>query len=349
MDSSKKMLILNILDILEKNTDSEHTLSQKDILKILKEEYDLPAERKAVKRNLQDLIDMGYDINYSETVRMVPNPKTGELEENVITSDYYILRDFTDGELRLLIDSLLFSQHIPNSQMQELAEKLESLSNKYFRSHVKHIAAMHDDLPLNQDLFFTIEMLDEAIEKKRKVCFNYLEYGTDKKQHKKCRPDGTVREYIVSPYQMAAKGGNYYLICDYDKYDDISNYRIDRIKDIKILDEVAKPFEKLRDSDGHRLDLEKYMAEHIYMYASGTTRVRFRIVKPMISDVLNMFGTDVSFVNETATHVDVTARVNEDAMFHFAKNFAPDVLVLSPASLVKRLKEDAEKVMEAYK
>ena len=348
MEPTKKMLILNILDILRKYTDENHTLSQKDIIEILEREYEMKAERKAVRRNIQNLIDMGYEIEYSEAIRMVPNPKTKELEENTITSDYYLVRDFTDGELRLLIDSLLFSRHIPYNQCKELVQKLEGLSNIYFRAHVKHISTMPETLPQNPELFYTIEMLDEAIAKGRKVSFSYMEYGMDKNQHRKRRPDGSVREYIVTPYQMAAKDGKYYLICNYDKYNDISNYRIDRIKDIQILEEKAKPFEQLEGSGGQRLDLADYMAEHIYMYSSDKSRVTFRIVKPMISDVIDIFGMDVRFFNETDTHVDISAKVTEDAMFQFAKSYAPDVLVLGPERLVERMREDAENTCKAY-
>ena len=79
---------------------------------------------------------------------------------------------------------------------------------------------MPEDKTNNKQVFFNIDILDEAIHSKKKVSFKYLDYGTDKKQHKKCKEDGTERVYIVSPYQMAAKEGKYYLICNYDKYDD---------------------------------------------------------------------------------------------------------------------------------
>ena len=49
----KKLLILNILDILRKYTDEDHRLSQKEIAEILKNEYDMKADRKAIRRNLQ--------------------------------------------------------------------------------------------------------------------------------------------------------------------------------------------------------------------------------------------------------------------------------------------------------
>ena len=277
----KKLLIMNILDILRKYSDEDHRLSQKDIAEILKTEYDMTADRKAIRRNILNLMDCGYNIEYSESIRMVPNPKTGEPEESYLWSDFYLEREFTDGELRLLIDSLLFSKHIPYSQCKALVDKLEGLSNVYFRSRVKHIARLPEDKTDNKQLFLTIELLDEAISRGRKVSFKYLEYGTDKCHHIKTRPDGTERVYIISPYQMAAKEGKYYLICNYDKYDDISNYRLDRITELKIMDEPAKPFDTLIWTNGRTLDLATYMKEHPYMYSSDNIRAVFRVAKAM--------------------------------------------------------------------
>ena len=165
---SKKLLIMNILDILRKYTDEDHRLSQKEIVDILRREYEMKADRKAVRRNILDLIDFGYEIEYSESLRMMPNAKTGELEETYILSDFYLVREFTDAELRLLIDSLLFSRHIPYNQCKELVEKLEGLSNKYFQAHVRHIHTMPETLPQNPQLFLAIETLDEAISKGKK-------------------------------------------------------------------------------------------------------------------------------------------------------------------------------------
>ena len=344
----KKLLIVNILDILRKYSDANHRLSQKEISDLLQSEYGVTAERKAIRRNILGLMECGYEIEYTETVRMVPNPKTGVPEESYLWSGFYLVRDFTDAELRLLIDSLLFSRHIPYSQCKELVEKLEHLSNKYFRAHVRHIHTMPESQPTNKQLFFTIEILDEAISAGKKVSFTYMDYGTDKNMHRRCRQDGTVREYVVSPYQMAAKEGKYYLICNHDRFDNVSNYRVERIAEIKLLDEPARPFATLEGSGGKRLDLAKYMAEHIYMYAGGNTHVKFRIVREMICDVLDIFGQNVRFCEESDTHVCVIADVNERAMLQLAKNYGPDVLILEPKRLVDAMREDAKNLLDAY-
>ena len=334
----KKLIIMNILDILKKYTDADHRLSQKEIQDLLEREYEMKVDRKAVKRNLMNLIDFGYYINYSESIRIFKD-KDGEEQENIILSDFYLKRDFTDCELRLLIDSVLFSNYIPFKQDMDLVDKLASLSNVYFKKRVTHIARMPKEKSDNKQLFYNIELLDEAIDKERKVRFHYLEYKSDKKLHKRCDKDGKVREYVINPYQLVAKEGKYYLICNNDKYDSVGNYRVDRITDMEILDERVKPFNTLTGSDGRPLDLQEYMEKHIYMFAGENIRAVFRITKDCISDVIDMFGKDVKFSEETDTHITVTANVNELAMEQFAKAYTPWIEIIKPAKLREEMIE----------
>lgn len=358
----KKLVILYILDILQKYTDEEHRLSQKEIQDILKREYEMTVDRKAVKRNLLNLIEYGSNIEYREVSRKdifrkkdsVSYKGTSDFadkeisEDDLLWTDFYLKQKFTNEELRLLIDSLLFSKHIPYSQAKELIKKLESLSNIYFKSCSQYIYPLPVERTDNKQVFYNIAILDEAIRKKKKVLFEYAEYHTDKKMHLKKREDGSVREYIITPYQMAVQEGKYYLICNYDKYDDISNYRVDRIRNIQILEEKGKPFETLKWSGHQPMNLNEYMKEHVYMYSSENAFVKFRIVKAMISDVIDLFGKGVNFSEETDTHVSVSVHVNERAAEQFAKNYAPDVVILQPKRLRDKLRDDLKKSWEAY-
>ena len=358
----KKLVILYILDILQKYTDEEHRLSQKEIQDILKREYEMTVDRKAVKRNLLNLIEYESNIEYREVSRKdIFRKKDSVLykgtsdfadkeisEDDLLWTDFYLKQKFTNEELRLLIDSLLFSKHIPYSQAKDLITKLESLSNIYFKSCSQYIYPLPVERTDNKQVFYNIAILDDAIRKKKKVLFEYAEYHTDKKMHLKKREDGSVREYIITPYQMAVQEGKYYLICNYDKYDDISNYRVDRIRNIQILEEKGKPFETLKWSGHQPMNLNEYMREHVYMYSSENAFVKFRIVKAMISDVIDLFGKGVNFSEETDTHVSVSVHVNERAAEQFAKNYAPDVVILQPKRLRDKLRDDLKKSWEAY-
>lgn len=343
----KKLTIMNILDILKRYTDENHRLSQKEIQEILEREYDMKLDRKAVKRNLMNLIEFGYDVNYSESVRVFRD-KDGNEQENVILSDFYLEREFTDSELRLLIDSVLFSNHIPYKQDKQLVEKLSSLSNIYFKSRVRHIARMPEDKTDNKQLFYNIELLDEAITKGHRVRFRYLEYRSDKKLHKRRHSDGTVREYEINPYQLVAKEGKYYLICNNVKYDTVSNYRVDRMTDMEILPHKRRAFNTLIGSDGNQLDLNAYMEKHIYMFAGENIRAVFRAEKFILSDIIDMFGKDVKFSDESDQQITVTADVNELAMEQFAKAYTPYVEIIKPASLRERMIHNLSAGLEKY-
>jgi predicted DNA-binding transcriptional regulator YafY len=335
----KNMLVMNILEILKKHSDAEHRLNQKDIMDLLQSEYQMTVDRKAIKRNLMNLLDFGYELEYTETIR---TNKKGEQE--ALYSDWYLVRDFTDAELRLLIDSLLFSKHIPYSQCKELIEKLEGLSNKYFKSKVKHIRNLPQKMPNNKQIFYNIEVLDEAISKGKKIEFQYNDFGTDKKLHPRMSSDGEARKYVINPYQMVATNGRYYLIANYDKYANISHYRVDKISEIKILDEPIKKQKELSEN----INLPKHMAEHIYMFSGESERVTMKIEKFLVNDVIDWFGKEVSFYDETEDEVTASVVVNLQAMRYWAMQYANHAEVLKPEKLRNQVKQDLLEAVKMY-
>ena len=151
---AKKLYILYILEILKKYSDDRHRLRQQDIIDIMKKDYDISCERKAVARNISDLQELGYDI------------ETG--------GGYYLAeRDFEDSELRLLIDSVLASRYIPAKQAKDLVDRLAGQSNIYFKKQVRHVSNIEKMEHTAGQLFYTIEVLSQAIEDNRKVKFFY--------------------------------------------------------------------------------------------------------------------------------------------------------------------------------
>ena len=338
---SKKTLILNILKILQQYTDENHRLSQREIGEILEREYDIRADRKTIKRNLTDLIEAGYDLEYSESSR-----KNRQGEEEILLTDWYLNRTFTESELQLLIDGLLFSKHIPYSQCRDLVKKLEGLSSQHFHSHTGYIRTLPGDQPNNSQLFYTIEILDEAIRKKVQVAFQYLEYGTDKQLHPRRDKEGQIREYIVNPYQMAAVNGRYYLICNYDKYDNVSNYRLDRIAEICLLNAPAKDRTKVRGLE-QGLDLSRHMAEHIYMFAGESIPVTFRASKVILDDMMDWFA-EINFSNETKDTVDAAVTVNREAMLCWAMQYGRYVELLTPEDLREEIADAFLEAAEKY-
>jgi hypothetical protein len=88
---------------------------------------------------------------------------------------------------------------------------------------------------------------------------------------------------------------------------------IDRILDIELLDEPAKPLRELPGLAAS-LDLLCHMAEHIYMFSGPALPTRFRINRAALAHVFDWFGDDLRFENEISSTVEVVLRANEQAM-----------------------------------
>ena len=128
IESGKKIIILYILQILRRYTYADHTMTQQQIAERLRSEYGLEVNRSTVKRTIADLLEAGYDIQYTEVTRSYTDKKTGEKEENTIYTDLYYEHDFTGAELHMLIDGLLLSRSVPYRHRKQLIEKLGKLS-----------------------------------------------------------------------------------------------------------------------------------------------------------------------------------------------------------------------------
>ncbi len=341
----KKMVILDVLEILKKYTDENHTLTQKQISDILKRDYDITADRKSLKRYLDGLMDAGLQI----TCKEIPRASADEGEENIQYTDFALIHDISDAELKLLIDGILFSRYIPIKHRRDLIEKLENLSSKYFKTGAKNILTISGEENASKELFYNIDMIDEAISRNKKIDFNYLEYHTDKKLHKRITKNGKIRRFRVSPYKIAATNNRYYVICNNDWFGNgLSHFRIDRITNIKIVDEEDRKPETEIEGYDHGISLAKHMAEHVFMFSDKAERVKFRMKKTLLSELFDWFEPNMTFTDETEDEVTVTLVSSLQAMRLWGTQFAREVTVLSPSGLVDEIREDLREAYEKY-
>ncbi|WP_029674837.1 helix-turn-helix transcriptional regulator [Butyrivibrio sp. VCB2006] len=323
---TKKMLNLLILDVLRRYSDAEHPLTQQAIIRILRSDYGVEKiDRRSVKANVLSLVDMGYEISMEEG------------------NGYYLIsREFEDAELRLLIDSVLFSKTISDAYAKRLIEKLKSFGNIYFDMRVSHVKPTPTmNRTDNKQVLYNVSAIDEAIDNKKKISFHYCKYGLDFKMH------DLGRNYVVNPYQMVASAGHYYLLGNFDKYDDIAYYRIDKMTNVMILDEKVKPQKDVNGLEG-QLNLSKHMAEHIYMFCGETLNVTLKTTPNMMDVLVDWFGKDFKILKSTEDDLEIMVRSNENAIFCWALQYGPYVEVLSPPSLREELAKEIKKMSQKY-
>jgi predicted DNA-binding transcriptional regulator YafY len=273
-----------------------------------------------------DLIDLGYDINMDD--------------------GYYLAsREFEDAELRMLIDSVLFSRNISVTQGKRLIEKLEKQSNKYFKAKVSHVRALPDlNRTENKQIMIVLDTLNDAIDEGKKVRFMYNSYGTDFKLHPRKQD-----KYEVNPYQLVANNGRYYLIGNIDKYDELNHYRVDRITDIEKTDDAVKPMKKVKGLE-NGLNLPKHMAEHIYMFCGESVPVTLRVPVDMMDDLIDWFGKRFRIVEkeEDGKNMIISVKCNYNAMFYWALQYGAYAEVLAPDELRKELAETIRDMNKRY-
>lgn len=322
---NKKMLNMLILDILKEYSDEEHRLTQQEIIRILKSNYDMDCDRRSVKNNVLYLKELGYEISMEDGY-------------------YLISRKFDDAELRMLIDSVLFSKSMTHKQAKVLIDKLRSMGNRYFSAKVSHVYNLPELHHFeNKQLMYVLDAINDAITEKKKISFVYNEYGKDFKLHPK-----RDAKYIVNPYQIVANNGFYYLIGNYDKYDNVSHYRLDRMTEVVILDEKVKPKENVIDfANGY--NLPKHMAEHIYMFGGPSIRVKLLVPESMMNEMIDWFGKDFR-INKSKTEgmMEIVVSCNESAMFFWALQYGVYVEVVEPVALREKLKEAVDGMSRKY-
>lgn len=327
--TDKKCLNILILKILREYTDEEHCLTQQAILGILHSKYAMEYDRRTIKANIDSLRDLGYAIEHT-------------------ASGYYLSdREFDDAELRMLIDSVLFNKSLSHVQADRLIKKLTQLGNAYFPGKVRHICHLHAlQHNSNPQTMLNIDRISDAIARKRQISFIYNSYGKDLKLHPRKAAD---YRYTVTPYYLVANNGRYYLIANHSHHSDLSHYRVDKITDACILEDVpAKPLRTLPEyADGY--DLPKHMAEHIYMFSGNSTSISLRIQPFILDEIIDWFGKDFSITESREDSLTLELKCNEEAMLYWALQYGQYAEVIRPDSLRQKLQAAAASIYNKYK
>ena len=252
-------------------------------------------------------------------------------------------REFDDAELRLLIDSVLFSKSISTKQAKGLITKIRALASNFFNAKVSHISNLPDlQRTLNKQTLYSLDTINDAISTKKKISFIYNSVGTDFQLHPR-RKD----PYIVNPYQIVANNGFFYLIGNYDKYDNIVHFRIDRMTDVLMLPKKAKPMKDIPELK-NGLNLPKHMAEHIYMFSVKSIPVTLRTTPEMMNELTDWFGNDIRITKKDEHELIVIVNCNETAMHFWALQYGLYVEVLKPVLLRDIIKKDINKIARKY-
>ena len=168
MEKDGRSRILCILKVLRERTDEEHPLSTAELERILREEYGIKAYRITIQKDISALSEAGYDI---ETIRSTQNKY------------YFAARTFELPELKLLVDAVESSKFITEKKSRVLVEKLTSMASQHQASALKRNIHIADRIkPQNEQIYYIMDAINDAINQERKISFLYFQYAPGKRK-----------------------------------------------------------------------------------------------------------------------------------------------------------------------
>ena len=327
-----KLKLLYIKDYLERVSDEENPISVEKIIEMLNEKG-ITCERKSVYGDVKALKEYGLDIS-AERV-----PRVG----------YSILsREFELPELRLLIDAVQAANFITQKKSKELIKKIGTLCSENQRKLIEGQVYIDNRVKCtNEEIYYNIDILNRAIQKKRQVSFIY---------QKRTMTEGedaytvTEREHCVSPYALIWSNDHYYLVANNDKYDNLMHTRIDRMKKVEITDITARDFSEVSPYK-HFFDSADYSGKIFNMFSGDTQRLELCCDNSIIEEILDRFGAEATLKksNRDGHFVLTTKCVVSEGLVSWIMQFGPKVEVISPKKLREDVRDKADEIVRLYR
>ncbi len=321
MDINAKLRPFYIAKILYEKTDEDHMLTTAQIEDILREEYGINTFRKTIKADIEILQKVGFDI---EKIKSSQNK-------------YHLLtRMFSVPELKLLMDAVESSKFISKKKSENLTEKLGSLAGQHQAESLKRNIDVEGRIkPDNEQIYYIVDAINDAINQEKKISFLYFTYNELKEKQLK----NNGKPYLFSPYKLVWNGDYYYMVGYSDKHQKIGMFRVDRIvKAPDILEEDSVPIPK-------DFDINYYLNTMLRMYDGDRKKVKLICDNDVIDSIIDKFGEDIEVRKNTKTTslVAVEVAVNH-IFFSWIFGFGGLVRIKSPSSV----KEEFDKMIRLH-
>lgn len=328
--ASSKMKTLLIFKYLNEFSDESNPLSTTELIEMLTQDG-YKCERKSIYADIQALNEIGFDIVSTLS------PKRGF---------FMATRRFELPQVRLLIDAVLSAGFITPNKTKDLITKLESLvSENQAKELVSQVYIDSNVKCDNEEIYYVIDALHEAINNKTKVKFTYKRRNIDKTNKKTY----TEKVFRVSPYALIWKEDHYYLVCNNEKYDNLMNLRLDRIRKIEHLDAPSRPISEV-SSYKDAFDVADYTSKMFNMFSGDEDDVTLLCDLDLREEIMDRFGANIPLRAVDINHFETTINVAvSEGLISWIMNFGKGIKVIEPLSLAERIKDKAELIFEMYK
>lgn len=324
-----KFRLIALSDFFKKYTDEEHIYSAVEIIDELNKQG-ITCERKALYSDIEALKFAGFDIVCTRS------PKAGF---------FLASRDFEEAEIRLMIDAVQAAKFITAKKTDLLVNKIGAMLSKHQSDKLKsqvYIDIKHKRK--NEEIFYTIDALHNAILQKKKVKFVYSNI-TVSDDLTTCVNE---REFVVSPYALIWSNDHYYLVCNNSNYDNLMHTRIDRMSGVECLDELWRHFSEVSNYK-EKFDSADYAGKLFNMFSGTQQRVTLRCANRLLEEIIDRFGDNVRFVSRNADNFTAKIEaVTGEGFISWILQYGGAVEVIQPSQLRTAIANKAAEILNIY-
>ena len=286
---NQKLKLLYLAKLFSEKTDENHPITMSDVISEL-EKYDIHAERKSLYDDFEQLNLFGMDIC-----------KTG----GKIPGYFNASSDFELAELKLLTDAVESAKFISRKKSMELIAKIERLTSIHNAKKLhRQVYVANRVKTLNEQIYYKVDKSHDAIAENKKISFKYFDYTIEKE--KKYRKNGEF--YVESPISLMWDDENYYLVAYNSKHSAFIHYRVDRMEQISVRDEM-------RDGTDREFDPASYARKTFSMFSGDERTVKMRFDNSLINVVFDRFGMDITPFRDGDCHFVITTNVSVSHQF----------------------------------
>ncbi len=318
--------ILYILNVLKKYSDENHKLSAAEIQRKIQEIYNVEIDPRTIRRNINLL---KYKLDYDISTR----------EEN--REGYYINRnpdtDFEPGEIRAIIDTFSYANYIVPSIAKNIITKCKTMQNIYENQKIKNYKIYANDTKTdNMEVIKNIEDISNAIENLNKIEFEYWKYDITTKLEKKI-----VSKPKVTPYAIVYNKQEFYMIGIKEGNDNFYNYRLDRIKNLKQLQEK-------RTTTKTSAEIKEYAESLVEMFGGKKHEIEAICPNFLLDTIFDKFGKNITIIKNDDKTFKLIVDANPMGFKMWAMRNIDCVEVIRPESLRNEMKEIIKEAKKRY-
>lgn len=371
------MRILMTLQYLHNLTESygENALTivkVKQLAEYLTSECGMPTSRDTAKKILDAIYesDTGYHIER-------------QISEGGQTL-YKYRRTFTLEQISLLSTIICSSMFLGEYEIEKLLGQLRNLTSEENAKSLPCLESFLRPRMINAEALGNLRIIYEAINNKKTLSF-YLgsmdaekniyydkskkendpefkrvifNYKTNERKEKNLKKTSSYqgKPIICSPYSLVWDNSRCYLICSvlHDNNNYLWNYRVDRLFELKISDELYNKgkWSPFYDFKKGNLDAEEYLHSIFKMFPSRAPliKVALKFKDRLVRVIVEKFGfeTEIKRINEEYMMAEVKVQVSKQFYGWLAGFESEDLSLVSPAEEVEKYKNYLKKALDYY-